>query len=111
MVTEDRHHVAAFLEMMAAEAGAARNTLLAYGRDLQGASEVLGGQLATRVSPRSSTRVQADVAFGHGELSADAAALTDVRLFRQPVLSADDVGPQSQTLPARPAVGPRTFGL
>ncbi|WP_431850608.1 tyrosine-type recombinase/integrase [Allosphingosinicella sp.] len=32
--------------MMAAEAGAARNTLLAYERDLRGASELLGGALA-----------------------------------------------------------------
>lgn len=31
--------------MMAAEAGAARNTLAAYGRDLAGASESLGGKL------------------------------------------------------------------
>jgi integrase/recombinase XerD len=44
---EDRRQIAAFLEMMAAEAGAARNTLLAYGRDLQGASELLEGRLAT----------------------------------------------------------------
>ena len=46
----DRRLIAAFLEMMAAEAGAARNTLLAYERDLRGASELLGGRLgdATR---------------------------------------------------------------
>ena len=43
---EDRRLIAAFLEMMAAEAGAARNTLLAYQRDLAGASELLGGRLA-----------------------------------------------------------------
>ena len=43
---EDRRLIAAFLEMMAAEAGAARNTLLAYERDLRGASETLGGGLA-----------------------------------------------------------------
>jgi integrase/recombinase XerD len=43
---EDRRLIAAFLEMMAAEAGAARNTLLAYERDLRGASEVLGAGLA-----------------------------------------------------------------
>ena len=43
---EDRRLIAAFLEMMAAEAGAARNTLLAYERDLRGASELLGGGLA-----------------------------------------------------------------
>ena len=40
---EDRQLIAAFLEMMAAEAGAAVNTLLAYERDLRGASELLGG--------------------------------------------------------------------
>ena len=43
---EDRQLIASFLEMMAAEAGAARNTLLAYERDLRGASELMGGGLA-----------------------------------------------------------------
>jgi integrase/recombinase XerD len=42
---EDRALIERFLEMMAAEAGAARNTLAAYGRDLAGASESLGGKL------------------------------------------------------------------
>jgi integrase/recombinase XerD len=44
---EDRQLIAAFLEMMAAEAGAARNTLLAYERDLRGASQLMGGALAS----------------------------------------------------------------
>jgi integrase/recombinase XerD len=43
---DDRQAIATFLEMMAAEAGAARNTLLAYERDLRGASELLDGRLA-----------------------------------------------------------------
>lgn len=34
-----------FLEMLAAEAGAARNTIMAYGTDLRLASEALGGRL------------------------------------------------------------------
>jgi integrase/recombinase XerD len=42
----DRRLIGAFLEMMAAEAGAAGNTLLAYERDLRGASELLGGCLS-----------------------------------------------------------------
>jgi integrase/recombinase XerD len=42
---DDRGLIAAFLEMMAAEAGAATNTLAAYERDLRGASELLGGHL------------------------------------------------------------------
>ena len=36
-----------FLAMLAAERGAARNTLLAYGRDLNQAEEMLGGTLAS----------------------------------------------------------------
>ena len=43
---EDGRLIAAFLEMMAAEAGAAANTRLAYERDLRGASELLGGGLS-----------------------------------------------------------------
>jgi integrase/recombinase XerD len=43
----DRPLIEAFLEMMAAEAGAARNTLLAYRRDLDGASGTLVGRLGT----------------------------------------------------------------
>ncbi len=46
-VSEDRQLIGAFLEMMAAEAGAAANTLAAYERDLRAASELLGGRLAT----------------------------------------------------------------
>src|SRR3712207_4856093 len=42
----DRQLIEAFIEMMAAEAGAARNTLLAYRRDLEAASVLLGGRLA-----------------------------------------------------------------
>jgi len=47
---EDRRHIDAFLEMMAAEAGAARNTLLAYRRDLEGASALLEGRLVPAAS-------------------------------------------------------------
>jgi integrase/recombinase XerD len=42
----DRQLIESFLEMLAAEAGAARNTLLAYRRDLEGASQLLRGNLA-----------------------------------------------------------------
>lgn len=45
-VGEDRRLIALFLEMLAAEAGAARNTLLAYARDLEGASALLPRGLA-----------------------------------------------------------------
>ncbi len=42
----DRALIDRFLEMLAAEAGAARNTILAYRTDLEKASEVLDGALA-----------------------------------------------------------------
>lgn len=40
---DDRVLIARFLEMMAAEAGAAKNTIAAYRSDLDGASALLGG--------------------------------------------------------------------
>lgn len=43
---DDRALIERFLEMMAAEAGASRNTIAAYGTDLRLASEALGGKLA-----------------------------------------------------------------
>jgi len=42
----DSRAIALFLDMLAAERGAAANTRLAYRRDLEGASEALGGKLA-----------------------------------------------------------------
>lgn len=45
-MSEDAVLIGRFLEMMAAEAGGARNTLLAYRSDLVGASEAMKGRLA-----------------------------------------------------------------
>ena len=42
----DDQAIALFLDMLASERGAAKNTLLAYRRDLCGASNLLGGKLA-----------------------------------------------------------------
>jgi integrase/recombinase XerD len=50
-VSEDARLIGRFLEMMAAEAGAARNTLLAYRTDLEGASALLSWGLATADGP------------------------------------------------------------
>jgi integrase/recombinase XerD len=52
----DGQAIAAFLEMMAAEAGAARNTLLAYERDLNGASALIEAGLAA-ASPEALRRL------------------------------------------------------
>ena len=43
----DAQAIALFLDMLAAERGAARNTLAAYGRDLAQASELLAGKLVS----------------------------------------------------------------
>jgi integrase/recombinase XerD len=63
-------HVESFLEMLAAERGAARNTLLAYGRDLADFAQVAGSPSAA-----SAQEVQAYMAgLGRAGLSARSAA-------------------------------------
>ena len=48
---KDAEAIAQFIEMLAAEGGAARNTLLAYGSDLRGASALLEGGLVAADTP------------------------------------------------------------
>ncbi|MFM2098817.1 MAG: hypothetical protein RLZZ366_356, partial [Pseudomonadota bacterium] len=45
--SQDKRLIDRFLEMMAAEAGASRNTMLAYRSDLSSASAFLRGQLSS----------------------------------------------------------------
>lgn len=72
---EDRQLIATFLEMMAAEAGAARNTLLAYERDLRGASELMGGALATAPAERLKHLGEAWMPLKRATVARKAAAL------------------------------------
>jgi len=72
---EDRQLIAAFLEMMAAEAGAARNTLLAYERDLRGASELMEGALAGASSEELKRLGEAWLPLSRATLARKAAAL------------------------------------
>jgi integrase/recombinase XerD len=72
---EDRRLIGAFLEMMAAEAGAARNTLLAYEADLRGASELLGGRLATAAPDDLRSLADAWLPLARATVSRKAAAL------------------------------------
>ena len=46
-MSADHNAISAFLDAQAAESGAARNTLLAYGRDLRDLSDWLGGRALT----------------------------------------------------------------
>jgi len=72
---EDGALIAAFLEMMAAEAGAARNTLLAYERDLRGASELLGGGLSGASAERLKGLSEAWMPLKRSTVARKAAAL------------------------------------
>ncbi|MEA3033968.1 MAG: integrase/recombinase XerD [Sphingomonadales bacterium] len=72
---EDGPLIAAFLEMMAAEAGAARNTLIAYERDLRGASEHLGGDLSGASAERLKGLSEAWMPLQRSTVARKAAAL------------------------------------
>jgi integrase/recombinase XerD len=72
---EDRQLIGAFLEMMAAEAGAARNTLLAYERDLRGASELMGGALGSASSEKLKGLGEAWMPLKRATVARKAAAL------------------------------------
>ena len=82
-MTEDRPLIAAFLEMMAAEAGAARNTLLAYSRDLQGASEILSGRLAVATTTDLAKLGEAWADLKRATVARKAAALRRFYAFLQ----------------------------
>ena len=72
---DDRRLIAAFLEMMAAEAGAARNTLIAYERDLRGASELLDGRLAAATADHLRRLGEAWMTLKRASVARKAAAL------------------------------------
>jgi len=82
-MSEDRRLIAAFLEMMAAEAGAARNTLLAYGRDLEGASALLHGTLAAADAEKLRTLAEAWMELKRTTVARKAAALRRFFAFLQ----------------------------
>jgi integrase/recombinase XerD len=71
----DSRLIDAFLEMMAAEAGAARNTLLAYRRDLKGAADLLDGGLAEASPERLRRLAEAWMPLKRATVGRKAAAL------------------------------------
>jgi integrase/recombinase XerD len=99
---EDGQLIPAFLEMMAAEAGAAANTLLAYERDLRGASEILSGGLSSAGKEALERLSEAWLPLKRATVARKAAALRRFYGFLQDEgLRADD---PSAALP-RPAGG------
>jgi integrase/recombinase XerD len=108
-MTADASAIARFLEMLAAEAGAARNTLLAYERDLRGASEVLKGGLAAADAAAVTSLAAAWRGLAPSSLSRKASALRRFYAFLQG--EGDRADDPSAALP-RPARGrplPRTL--
>jgi integrase/recombinase XerD len=97
---EDRQLIPAFLEMMAAEAGAARNTILAYERDLRGASALLDGNLSAAPKDALKGLAEAWMPLQRSTVARKAAALRRFFAFlHDEGLRADD---PSDALP-RPA--------
>ncbi|WP_310497406.1 tyrosine recombinase [Sandarakinorhabdus sp.] len=110
MSASDHQLIALFLDMLAAERGAARNTLLAYGRDLAQASEWLDGGLgrADAAALAQLAAHWAGMARASGARKASA-----VRQFLAFLLSegvrADDPG-RELALPAANRPLPKTLG-
>jgi integrase/recombinase XerD len=72
---DDARAIERFLEAMAAEAGASRNTLLAYGTDLRAASTVLEGRLASADTAALSRLGEEWQALARSTIARKAAAL------------------------------------
>lgn len=72
---DDAALIERFLEMMAAEAGAARNTLAAYRRDLIGASDLLGGKLGEADGPALAKLGEAWLDLARSSVARKASAL------------------------------------
>ncbi|MGQ0559785.1 MAG: tyrosine-type recombinase/integrase [Sphingosinicella sp.] len=80
--------------MMAAEAGAAKNTIAAYRRDLEGASELLGGSLAAATRPELQRLGPAWMKLKRASVARKAAALRRFFAFLQDEgIRADDPSP------------------
>lgn len=73
-MSEDGALIDRFLEMMAAERGASRNTLLAYRADLLGAAEVMGG-LASTAKPAIEKLAEAWAQLAASSVARKASAL------------------------------------
>jgi integrase/recombinase XerD len=88
---EDGRLIGRFLEMMAAEAGSAPNTLAAYRADLRGASAVLGGKLAMAAAEDLSRLGAAWLPLARSSVARKSAALRRFYAFlAEEGLRADD---------------------
>ena len=105
----DRAAIERFLEMLAAQAGASRNTLLAYRSDLALASDTLGGRLAAADTAALQTLGDGWAELSRATVARKAAALRRFFAFLQEDgLRADDPGAALPRPGARRAL-PRTL--
>jgi integrase/recombinase XerD len=72
--SEDRNLINRFVEMLAAEAGAARNTIAAYRSDLAASSALLNGQLSSAGEYEIATLAESWTALAHASIARKAAA-------------------------------------
>jgi integrase/recombinase XerD len=94
---EDARAIERFLEAMAAEAGASRNTLLAYGTDLRAASTLLEGRLAVAESDNLATLSEEWATLARATIARKSAALR--RFYRFLVDEGDRSDDPSAALP------------
>lgn len=99
----DARAIALFLDMCAAEKGSARNTILAYRRDLAGASDLLGGGLAAATPADLARLVAAWEELARASLRRKASALRGFFAFlvREGVRPDDPAQGLAKVAPAR----------
>lgn len=103
MSRQARQRLAAFLDMLAAERGAARNTLEAYERDIDDYLEFLGGRALTDVAAADIRAWLGDIAARGLKASSAARRLSAVRQFHR-FLYTEGLSPND---PAAAIEGPR----
>ncbi len=106
----DARAIALFLDMLAAEKGSARNTILAYRRDLEGASAALGSRLAA-ATPADLERLAAEwAALARATVARKSSALRGFFgfLVREGWRTDDPTQGLSTVAPARPL--PKSLG-
>lgn len=96
-IGRDRSAIQRFLEMLSAEAGASRNTLLAYSTDLFGASGLLAGRLVDADQAMLGTLAEAWASLRPATVSRKASALR--RFFAFLVQEGDRAEDPSSALP------------
>ncbi|TKD51108.1 tyrosine-type recombinase/integrase [Sphingomonas baiyangensis] len=111
MASEDARLIERFLEMMAAEAGAAPNTLAAYRTDLRLASDLLGSNLAVADAAALARLGEAWMPLARSSVARKAASLRRFFAFlADEGLRADDPSP-ALPRPARDRPLPRTLSV